>query len=266
MAENEVHPKLSAFLVRRGLEIHRHSPTDELIFDALDSEQEEALLREMKRYSVRLLLRDVIRFQGGFTIDMLGSFSSTEEKKRMAGVLLDIGIIAREGERMVLRRRPIRSFGPTLEWFICRLMEREFASPAVWGTRFRKVESGGDFDVISAFEDELVYIEVKSAPPKGVEVNEVAAFLKRVNALLPRAALFFVDTELRMRDRIVLLFHEQFLRSLKDPFPRRLSIENLEREIFHINHRIFILNSARDISKNFGVCFRDFLSYGLKVI
>lgn len=253
-------------LKARGMKIHRHSPTRDIIFENLSDEGKGIFYSEMKHYSVRLILRDMIKHQDGFTPDMLGSFSVSEEKERCINLMYDLGIVEKTNDLFRLKKRPIRSFGPTLEWFVARLMEREFASPSVWGIRFKGISSGGDFDVISQYQGELVYIEVKSAPPKGIEVSEAASFLKRINSLLPRAAFFFVDTELRMRDRVVLLFHQEFLQSMKDPFPKRLDLKCLEREIFHINHRIFILNSARDVVKNFTVCLRDFLANGLKAI
>jgi hypothetical protein len=160
----------------------------------------------------------------------------------------------------------VRSFGGTLEWFVARMMETEFASPSIWGVTLRNAPAGGDYDVLSYFEGELIYIEVKSAPPKGIETIEAGAFLERINTLLPRAALFFVDTQLRMRDRVVLLFHQRFLETLGNPYPARPDLKHLEREIFHIDHRIFILNAGRDVGKNFMICLRDFLGRGLSVL
>jgi hypothetical protein len=261
-----IDPRIQDSLTARRLSIHRHSPKGELVFEDLSTEEEEAFYGALKQYSTRLLLREIIKRQEGFTPDMLGGFSGEKGRERTLDFMRELGIVQREGNDFYLTKRPIRSFGPTLEWFVAELMEREFASPAAWGIRFKGVESGGDFDVISSFEDQLVYIEVKSAPPKGIEVSEVAAFLHRINSLLPRTALFFVDTHLRMRDRVVLLFHQRFLESLHDPFPRRFDIQNLERELFHVDHRIFILNSARDVVKNFHVCLRDFLKQGLQAI
>ncbi|MBN1573247.1 MAG: hypothetical protein JW984_08650 [Deltaproteobacteria bacterium] len=266
MSGAEINAGISAALKRRGMTVHHHSPTSELIFDGLSEDGEEALYGAMKRYSVRLLMRDVIKHQDGFSVEMLGGFSSGEAKAREIGLLVELGIVEGAGDLFRLAKRPVRSFGATLEWFTARVMGLEFSSPSIWGVTFSGAKSGGDFDVVSFFEGELIYIEVKSSPPKGIEVGEVAGFLNRVNALLPRAAIFFVDTHLRMTDRVVLLFHQEFLESMKDPFPKRLDIQNLEREIFHIGHRIFICNASRDLVSNFTVCLRDFLARGLSVL
>jgi hypothetical protein len=259
-------PEIEGALKRRGLSVHRCCPTKDLIFAGLTDGEERLLYDRMRSYSVRLIMRDMIKHQDGFTEASLGDFSDEDERRRVIDLMAGLGIAERHDDSFRLARRPVRSFGPTLEWFVARMMEVEFASPAVWGITFRGVDSGGDFDVISYFENELIYIEVKSAPPKGIETAEAGAFLNRVNTLLPRAALFFVDTELRMRDRVVLLFHQEFLERMKDPYPRYPDLRNLEREIFHIDHRVFILNAYRDAATNFTVCLRDFLARGLSVL
>jgi len=231
------------------------------------SEQDERLFYEaMQHYSVRLSLREIISHRDGFTRRDLGSFSEDSERQQTIDLLTGIGIVEPAGNSYRLVKDKVKSFGPTLEWFVARMMRDRFDSPSIWGITFRGIGSGGDFDVVSFFENELIYIEVKSAPPKGIETREARAFLERVNTLLPRAAFFFVDTELRMRDRVALLFHQAFLERMKDPYPRRPDLKNLTGEIFHIDHRIFILNAYRDAAANFGVCLRDFLARGLSVL
>jgi hypothetical protein len=236
------------------------------MFGQLPEGHERSFYEAMRRYSVRLVLRAMIARQDGFVPADLGSFSDEAERLRTIERMADIGIVEEAGGSFRLVTRPVKSFGPTLEWFVAQMMIDRFDSPSIWGITIRGIESGGDFDVISLFEDELIYIEVKSAPPKGIETGEARAFLGRVNTLLPRAAFFFVDTELRMRDRVAMLFHQDFLERMKDPYPRRPDLQNLRGEIFHIDHRIFILNAYRDAAANFTLCFRDFLARGLSVL
>jgi hypothetical protein len=266
MTAVSIDPRIVGALKRRGLSIHRSCPTKELMFGQLTAAHERSFYEAMRHYSVRLILRAMIAHQDGFTREDLGNFSDEAKRRRTIELMADIGIVDEAGGSFRLAKRPVKSFGPTLEWFVAQMMIDRFDSPSIWGITFRGIESGGDFDVISLFEDELIYIEVKSAPPKGIETEEARAFLERVNTLLPRAAFFFVDTELRMRDRVALLFHQDFLERMKDPYPRRPDLQNLTGEIFHIDHRIFILNAYRDAAANFTVCFRDFLARGLSVL
>ena len=65
---------------------------------------------------------------------------------------------------------------------------------------------GGDYDVLGRLDGALVYLEVKSSPPKQVYDSEVRAFLDRVEDLAPDLAVFLMDTELRMKDKLVPMF------------------------------------------------------------
>ena len=70
-------------------------------------------------------------------------------------------------------------------------------------------QAGGDYDVLSWVERNLLYLEVKSSPPKHIEGIEIGAFLDRIEALMPNFAILLVDTELRMKDKLVPLFEER---------------------------------------------------------
>ena len=104
------------------------------------------------------------------------------------------------------------SFGPTLEWFIAEMFKREFASPALYGVSIKETLSGGDYDVIASWNRRLVYVEAKSSPPRGIEQNEITAFFSRIDELLPDIAILFNDTQLRMKDKLVVMFEEELKR------------------------------------------------------
>ena len=55
----------------------------------------------------------------------------------------------------------------------------------------------------------MVYVEIKSSPPRGIERGEIGSFLARITDLLPDIAFLFNDTQLRMKDKIVLMFEEE---------------------------------------------------------
>ena len=160
-----------------------------------------------------------------------------------------------------LAKRPIRSFGTTLEWLIAEVFTREFGADVLWGIRFSGTPHGGDYDVVAAMEGILVYVEIKSSPPKHVEQGEITSFLKRVRDLLPHLAIFFEDTELRMKDKIVPMFEAEL--GAPDPLAGTSGepVERLERELFHVGHRIFIINAKRDLLTNLRRCFRDYLAH-----
>jgi len=157
---------------------------------------------------------------------------------------------------------PLYSFGPTLEWFIAEMFKRELGSPAFYDVSVKKTASGGDYDVIASWNRRLVYVEVKSSPPKGVELREVAAFFSRIDDLLPEVAILFNDTQLRMKDKLVPLVEDEMERRYGKVSRQIYPVERLVAELFHVRHRIFIINSRRDVAENFSICLRDHLRSG----
>jgi hypothetical protein len=89
---------------------------------------------------------------------------------------------------------------------------------------------------------------VKSSPPKQIYDSEIAAFLDRVADLSPAIAVFLMDTELRMKDKLVPMFEKELARRFLDPPP----VLRVERELFQISDRIFIVNAKESILGNLG--------------
>src|SRR5690349_14554411 len=77
-------------------------------------------------------------------------------------------------------RRRARSCGGTLEWWVARELARRLAVPVATGVRSGAPGIGGDLDVVAAVEGKLLYVELKSSPPKHVSRAELRAFLARV--------------------------------------------------------------------------------------
>ncbi len=89
-------------------------------------------------------------------------------------------------------------------------------------------------------------MEIKSSPPKQIYDREVSSFLNRIDDLVPDIAVFFVDTELRMKDKIVPMFEDE----LKKRYGRPVTAERLVKELFHISEKIFIINAKGGITAN----------------
>ena len=62
-----------------------------------------------------------------------------------------------------------------------------------------------------------------------------------------------------MKDKIVLMFEEELYERYGTTSSDRFSVNRLVDELFHINHRLYIVNSKRDVVANFNLCLKDFL-------
>jgi hypothetical protein len=248
----------------RGIRVFRKNPTDRLFFPSdLSGSYQTRFYEMMKRYSFRLVLRDMIKNQDGFRIRDLTHYCSSKVVRGYCEILCDMGVIIKSGRASYQTGvRPLYSFGPTLEWFIAEMFKREFASPALYGVSVKKTRSGGDYDVMASWNQRLVYAEVKSSPPKGVEQAEISTFFSRLEDLLPDVAILFNDTQLRMKDKLVVMFEEALSRRYGGESKTLYPVERLVEELFHIGHCIFIVNSKKDVVENFGTCLRDYLRHG----
>jgi hypothetical protein len=245
----------------RGISVFRKNPTEHLFFPSvLSSLSKNRFYEMMKKYSFRLVLRDMIKFQDQFRIQDLTRYCSSKVVQGYCNLLCEMGMIKKMGKgKYRTWIFPIYSFGPTLEWFIAEMFKREFASPAIYGVSVKNTPSGGDYDVIASWNQRLVYVEVKSSPPKGIEQNEISTFFSRIDDILPDVAFLFNDTQLRMKDKLVVMVEEELKNRYGKESRTLYPVERLFEELFHVRNRIFIVNSKRDVVENFQICLKDYL-------
>jgi hypothetical protein len=253
---SRVPPAIRAALRRRGIKLREsEGGRDDLLIASWSSELIEQFYREMQRYSFRLVLRDVIRLGGGGTFEpqQLTRHASLEVVHGFLEILLRLSVIQPAGQAYRLGV-PAHSLGPTLEWFVAQVLQRELGFCVASSLPMRGGTTGGDLDVMGLAEGCLLYVEVKSGPPKHLGGPQISAFLDRVEALAPHGAIFFEDTELRMKDKIVVLFEEALQQRGSSRRPERL-----HRELFTVGRGIYIANAHPDVAGNLARCVSHLL-------
>ena len=257
MAETSVPQAIRSALRRRGILLRQaDGGSDGLVVGLWPAERHEGFYLEMQRYSFRLVLRDVIRLgnqEATFTAEDLAHHASVEAVTEHLQALARIGLVEPQGGgRDYSLRVQARSLGPTLDWFVAEVLRRELGFCVACSVPMRGGTTGGDLDVVAMAEGRLLLVEVKSGPPKHLDRSHVEAFLDRVQAIAPDGAIFFEDTELRMADKIVVLF-EEVLRERGLP----LRPERLHRELFVVGPGIFIANAYPDAAGNLARCVSE---------
>ncbi len=250
----ELTPPLEALLKRRGFSIYKKEPAEDLLVPR--EEYVDSYYETMKRYSFRLFLRDIIKHQDGFRHQDVTKYATAEVTEEYIDYLLKIGLIEKFPEGYRLKKRPIKSFGETLEWFVAEILKREFRMETIWGIRFRGRRVGGDYDLIAKLDSGLLYMEIKSSPPRQVYASEISAFWSRTRDLCPDMAVFLMDTHLRMKDKLVVMFEDE----LRGRFENPPQVRRLKAELFTIEDRVFIINSKPSIEGN----METLLSYYLR--
>lgn len=241
---SELTPPLEVLLKRRGFRIYKKEPSDDLLIP--EKKHIGSFYEMMKKYSFRLFLREVIKHQKFFKLENVARYATPEVTAEYIKYLINVGLIEEvsDGYRLSIGR--IKSFGETLEWFIAEIFRVEFTAEAIWGIRFKRQKVGGDYDLIAKVDGSILYMEIKSSPPKQIYQNEISAFFDRVADLFPEISIFFMDTELRMKDKIVPMFEEELQKRYDNP-PK---VARIEKELFQIRDKMFIINSKDSIIAN----------------
>lgn len=241
-------------LLRRGHRIHSMRPWDLVLAPRGKerAEQREAFYQAMRRYSFRLLLRDVIAQGAGFMANGVRRYASPEATGRDLETLCEMGVLKRVADTYALINTKAASFGETLEWYVATVLEREFYYAVAWGVKLAEESEGCDYDVLAAAEGRLIYLETKSSPPKNIHEPQVRGFLERIRRVGPEMAIFLVDTELRLEDKILPLFRE----ALPVALARELAPATEPRPIYTTGTGLCIANSRRDVVENLRLCLR----------
>ncbi|MEW6570479.1 MAG: hypothetical protein AB1390_04815 [Nitrospirota bacterium] len=240
----ELTPSLEALLKRRGFRIYRKEPSEDLLLP--EEKFVKGYYEMMKKYSFRLFLRELIKYQKFFRLEDIVRYATASVTKEYLDYMMEIGLIEKTSDGFRLSIIPIKSFGETLEWFTAEIFKVEFAAEAIWGIRFKRPMVGGDYDLIAKVNGSILYMEIKSSPPKQIYQNEISAFFDRVSDLRPEVSIFFMDTELRMKDKIVPMFEEE----LKKRYAKPPNVLRIEKELFQIRDIIFIINAKDSIIAN----------------
>jgi hypothetical protein len=252
-------PSLEVMLKLRGFTIYKKEPADDLFLP--HKKYADVFLQNLKKYSFRLFLRDVIKHQNSFTAEKVARYATKEVVFQYIDFLLKSNLAEKTGKAFRLKKRPVKSFGETLEWLVAELIKKDFQAETAWGVRFKRPKVGGDYDLIAKIDNSLLYMEVKSSPPKQIYDNQIASFFDRTEDLSPDIAIFFVDTELRMKDKLVPMFEDELQRRYNKP----VNVHRIVKELFHINKKIFIINAKGGISSNIGRVFTFYWHKDFKI-
>ena len=252
-------PQLRWALRRRGLSLRAGDlAPDGLWLGNLPPRAQDQVYQQLRRYSFRLVLRDVIRLGQDGAVDpaALTRHAALQAVQQHLRAMQRLGLVRLTDAGHATLQVPAHNMGLALEWLVAEVLRRELGFCVARNVPLRGGQTGGDLDVVALAEGLLLYVEVKSGPPKHLMEAHVAAFLDRVEALAPHGAIFYNDTELRMKDKVVPLFAEQLRLRGSPRQPRRL-----QRELFTAGPDLLIANAHPDITANLAHCVSHLLRW-----
>ena len=221
----------------------------------LDDRAADGFSKWLGHYAFRLFLRGAIQHADGFLPASTTRYLTRDQSRKYAEALSDLGL----GEKVSGSRYRLKgiswNFGETLEWYVGRELEKRFGFSTATGIKLHIRGGGGDLDVVAAAEGKLVYLELKSSPPKNLAVREISAFCDRLSLLRPDVSLFVVDTALRLSDKVLPMLVGEFRhRGQAVSAPKRIAAQSwaLTPHVYAVNgRRDLMANIARAISAGF---------------
>jgi len=239
-----------AMLVRRGLRPRLARPDLPFPRD-LDGAAADRVAERLGHYGFRLFLRGAILARGPFRPEDATRYLDAAHAELAAGQLVELGLAERLPDGRLRLLHPPRSFGATLEWWVARELARRLALDVASGVRSGAPGVGGDLDVVLAAEGKLVYLELKSGPPKHLMPAEVSAFMKRLRALRPHLSIFALDTALRLSDKVLPMLSE----AAGAGAPRRL-----RRDVWRVAPGLYAASARQDLVENLCLAVADGLA------
>jgi len=242
-------------LRRRGWRWRRRQ-TDALLLPRSEAARSR-FFAALHRYSFRLFVRDVIAHGDDFALADLTRYCSPAVARRYLDLLVDVRLVRRHRTSFRLADPSVSSFGPTLEWFVARVLRAEFDIPCAANVRLEGGDAGGDFDVVGFLEGTLLYVEVKSSPPRNIEVRQARAFCRRLASLAPGIAIFANDTQLHMAPKILPLLRRAYRTAFGS-----CRVECLADEVYLLGRHVYLANSDPDLVGNIERCLAHWLRHG----
>jgi hypothetical protein len=236
-----------AMLVRRGL--RPETPATDLHFPCeTDENVADRLAVWLGHYAFRLFLRGAIRKADGFLPSQTTRYLTQNQSREYAETLVGLGLAVKGPQGRYRLKWAPASFGGTLEWYVGRELRRRYGFDVATGIKLHVHGTGGDLDVVAAAEGKLIYLELKSSPPRNLSPGEAAAFCDRILLLRPDLSIFVVDTALRLSDKVLPLLLDAFrLHGHGDIKPGRIAAQ-----LWALTPHIYVVNGSRDLMANIG--------------
>lgn len=233
-----------AMLARRGFFPKLARP--DLPFPGnLDEVLAVRLSARLGHYAFRLFLRAAILSGGPFEPAAATRYLTTAQATALADELVQLDLAVATAEGRYQLKYPARSFGGTLEWYLARELRRRLGFDVATALKLRGKSAGGDLDVVAAAEGKLIYIELKSSPPKYLSRGEVSAFFGRLRALRPDVSVFAMDTALRLSDKVVPMLEEELPRGAASVGAKRI-----QRELWALTPHVYAVHAKPDLVGN----------------
>lgn len=216
----------------------------------------EDYLEHLKSYYMRRIISDIVKLKVVEEKDLnkLKDRWGEEAVHKYLNLLVKFKIVEQRDKKYIFKHPHIDNFGDTLEWFVSKMLEKEFSIPSVNGVKIKGISGGGDFDIFFLIFGNLSYMETKSSPPNNVSVEELENFVNRIDAIKPLVSVMFIDTTLNIERNII-----NNMRFLIRRIKRQFNPIKLNTGFYRVSYGIYVFNAKRSIESSFHIMLKDLL-------
>jgi len=207
-------------------------------------------------YYFRRILSDIIKkkeFNEDFVYKLEEKWGEKAVKKYLP-YILKYEIITKQNNKYISNYYDIDNFGDTLEWYIVKILLKEFSTPSISNVRIKGLSIGGDFDIFFLLLGKISYLEIKSSPPNNISIEEIENFIKRVDIINPYVSILFIDTTLNIKRNII-----DNMKFLLKRVNREFYEKNIRNGFYKVSKGIYVFNSKRSFKISFSYVLEDLI-------
>ena len=207
-------------------------------------------------YYFRRILSDIIKkkeFNEDFVYKLEEKWGEKAVKKYLP-YILKYEIITKQNNKYISNYYDIDNFGDTLEWYIVKILLKEFSIPSISNVRIKGLSIGGDFDIFFLLLGKISYLEIKSSPPNNISIEEIENFIKRVDIINPYVSILFIDTTLNIKRNII-----DNMKFLLKRVNREFYEKNIRNGFYKVSKGIYVFNSKRSFKISFSYVLEDLI-------
>lgn len=208
----------------------------------------------LNSYYFRRIVSDMIKkkeFDENF-IEKLKEKWGEKAIKKYLPLVIKYEIIYKSDNVYHSNYKDIDNFGDTLEWYIEKILLKEFSIPSISNVKLKSLSTGGDFDIFFLLLGKLSYLEIKSSPPNNISIEELENFIKRVDAVNPSYTIFFIDTTLNIKRNIIDNMKFLLKRVRRDFFGKLI-----RNGFYKVSNGFYVFNSKRSFKNSFCYVIED---------
>jgi hypothetical protein len=207
-------------------------------------------------YYFRRILSDIIKkkeFNEDFVYKLEEKWGEKAVKKYLP-YILKYEIITKQNNKYISNYYDIDNFGDTLEWYIVKILLKDFSTPSISNVRIKGLSIGGDFDIFFLLLGKISYLEIKSSPPNNISIEEIENFIKRVDIINPYVSILFIDTTLNIKRNII-----DNMKFLLKRVNREFYEKNIRNGFYKVSKGIYVFNSKRSFKISFSYVLEDLI-------